>query len=150
MTPDEQDAEKRRVAQLSATEKETELRDLNRQLARLELLRGINTGELYTWTGKYKLLARNYGVPLMVYYGGVWFWMLVATYLVIDWGHVDVMALLFKLDHWTGYDISSQVRPEYGKLGLALVLNETLEVVRLPFVIVTVKPVMDRVFPTKY
>ena len=34
---------------------------LRREIARLERLRGINTGDLYTWSGRYRALARDFG-----------------------------------------------------------------------------------------
>jgi hypothetical protein len=55
MTEQEEEKEKARVAHVSPEEKDQELRALNRQLVRLERLRGINTGELYTWSGRYKV-----------------------------------------------------------------------------------------------
>ena len=55
MTEEEEEIEKARVSHLSAEVKDQELRELNRQLARLEKLKGINTGELYTWSGRYKV-----------------------------------------------------------------------------------------------
>jgi len=67
MTAEEEEIEKARVSHLSAEEKDRELRELNRQLARLEKLKGINTGELYTWSGRYKALMRDYGFPLFVW-----------------------------------------------------------------------------------
>lgn len=61
MTAEEEEKEKARVSHLSAEEKDRELRDLNRQLARLEKLKGINTGELYTWSGRYKVSFCDHG-----------------------------------------------------------------------------------------
>ena len=58
MTKEEEEQEKARVSHLSPDEKDAELRKLNREIARLETLKGINTGELYTWTGRYKALVR--------------------------------------------------------------------------------------------
>ena len=68
MTTEEEEAEKERVSKLTAFQKEMELRDLDRQIAKLSMLRGINTGELYTMRGKYKALARDYGFPFMGWY----------------------------------------------------------------------------------
>jgi len=150
LTKDEEEEEKSRVASLSDFAKEQELRKLNREIARLEMLKGINTGELYTWSGKYKALARDYGMPLLVWYWGVWGGTFVLSYGAIDLGGVDVMSIMMKLDVWTGWDISANIKPEYGKIGLALALNEVLEPIRLPVVIMTVKPVMDRLFPPKF
>lgn len=150
MTPQEEENEKLRISQLSPTEKDMELRQLNRQIAVLEKKRGINTGELYTWSGKYKALARDYGMPLMVWYWAIWISTGILCYTTITLFDVDVMYLLQQIDLRTGYAISEQVNPEYGKIGMALVVNEIIEPIRLPIVIVTVKPVIDRLYPPKY
>lgn len=52
------------------------------------------------------------------------------------------MAVLQKIDMYTGYDISSHVDPTLGAIGLAVALNEVIEPIRLPFVIMTTKPVV--------
>ena len=54
------------------------------------------------------------------------------------------------MDARLGWDMASKVDPEMGKIGMTLVINEVIEPLRLPIVIVTVKPVMDRVFPPKF
>jgi Protein of unknown function (DUF1279) len=150
MTPEEEENEKLRISQLSPEEKDMELRQLNRQISILEMKRGINTGELYTWAGKYKALSRDYGMPLIAYYWVVWIGTGLVCYTTITVFDVDVMYLLQQIDLWTGYSISEQVNPEYGKIGVALVINELIEFVRLPIVIMTVKPVIDELFPPKY
>lgn len=150
MTPAEEEGEKQRVAKLTPFAKDQELRALNRELARLEMRRGINTGELYTWTGRYKALARDYGMPLMVWYWAVWSTTAVLSYGAITLLDVDVLYLLAQLDVRTGWDLAGKIDPEMGKIGMALITNEVLEPIRLPAVIVTVKPVMDRFFPAKY
>ena len=147
---DEEEREKARVSHLSPDEKETELRHLNREIVKLETIRGINTGELYTWTGRYKSLVRNYGLPLFVYYWTLWATMGGVVYLGIDFGGLDAMALLERIDSNLGWSLSDKVDPQLGKMGVALILNECLEPVRLPFVVVTLKPVMDIVSPPKY
>ena len=60
------------------------------------------------------------------------------------------MALLERIDSNLGWSLSEKVDPQLGKMGVALILNECLEPVRLPFVVVTLKPVMDIVNPPKY
>jgi len=150
LTQEEEDKEKARVSHLSTEEKEKELRQLNREITKLETLRGINTGELYTWSGRYKALVKNYGFPLFVYYWTLWTTMGVSIYLLIDFGGFDAMSLLDKIDTYMGWSLSQKVDPQLGKMGLALVVNECLEPVRLPFVVVTLKPVMDVVSPPKY
>jgi hypothetical protein len=150
MTGDEEEREKARVSHLSPEEKEKELRHLNREIVKLETIRGINTGELYTWSGRYKSLVKNYGFPLFVYYWALWATMGGVVYLGIDFGGLDAMALLERIDSNLGWSLSEKVDPQLGKMGVALILNECLEPVRLPFVVVTLKPVMDIVNPPKY
>jgi hypothetical protein len=150
MTKQEEEYEKERVAGITASQKDQELRKCNREIAKLEMLKGINTGELYTWSGKYKALARDYGFPLIAWYWAVWGSTCVMCYGAIHVGGVDAMALLAQIDAKTGFELASKVDPDVGKIGLAVIVNEFLEPIRLPVVIVTVKPVMDNFFPPKY
>jgi hypothetical protein len=150
MSKSEEEEEKERVKQLTPFQKDQELRKHNREIATLEMQKGINTGELYTWTGKYKALARDYGFPLVAWYWAVWGSTCVVCYTAIHVGGVDAMALLAQIDMRTGFDLVSKVDPSVGKIGLAVIVNELVEPVRLPLVIVTVKPVMDQFFPPKY
>jgi hypothetical protein len=149
MTKDEEENEKKRVESLTPFSRDQELRQLNRDIARLEKLRGINTGELYTWTGRYKTLARDYGTSLVVYYGVAWTATAVLCYGAITVLNIDALALLAQLDAKTGWDLCSKVSPEMGKIGVVLILNELLEVIRLPLVVLTVKPVIDKLYPPK-
>jgi Protein of unknown function (DUF1279) len=150
MTEEEEKQEKQRVAGLTAFQKDQELRQLNRQIARLEKMKGINTGELYTWSGRYKVLARDYGMPLVAWYWAVWTSTAILCYGAITVFDIDTIALIAQLDAKTGWDLVSKVDPEMGKIGMALIANEALEPIRLPVVIVTVKPVIDRIYPPKY
>lgn len=150
MTDEEQEKEKARVLHLSPEAKEQELRQLNRDISRLEMLRGINTGELYTWSGRYKALMRDYGFPLFVYYWVTWTSMGVLTFLAIDVGGIDAMQMISNVDNYTGWSLATKVDPQLGKIGLALVMNEMLEPVRLPFVVATLKPVMETINPPKF
>ena len=150
MTKEEEEQEKARVSHLSPEEKDQELRSLNRQLAKLETLKGINTGELYTWSGRYKALMRDYGFPLFVYYWCCWTVMGAGVYLAIDVGGFDAMELLARIDAQFGWSLTEKVDPQLGKIGLALMVNEVLEPVRLPFVITTLKPAMDTISPPKF
>lgn len=150
LTPSEEEAEKQRVSALSAFQRDQELRKLNREIAKLETLKGINTGELYSWRGRYKALARDYGMPLLVWYWAAWTSTFALCYGCIELGNVDAMALIAQMDAKLGWDMASKVDPEMGKIGMALLLNELVEPIRLPIVIVTVKPVMDKFFPPKF
>lgn len=150
MTAAEEEAEKARVQGLTAFAKEQELRRLNREIARLQMLHGINTGELYTWTGRYKVLTRDYGFPMLAWYGALWATSAAAIYAAIEVGGVDAMALVAYVDSYTGWNVVSHIDPTMGKIGLTMVVNEMIEPLRLPVVILTVKPVMDRLFPPKF
>lgn len=150
ITPEEEEEEKTRVASLSSFQKDQELRKYNREIARLEALKGINTGERYTWSGRYKALARDYGMPLVAYYWVCWGVSFVGCFGAITLGGLDAMAIVAKADTMTGWDLTSKVDPELGKLGVTLVLNELIEPIRMPLVITTVKPVMDQFFPPKF
>ena len=140
---DEEEKEKQRVKLLSENQKSMELKELDKEIARLNTLRGINTGELYTFRGKFKALARDYGIAFMAWYWIVWTSTAGLTYAAIEVGGVDVMALLGRLDVWTGYDISSKVDPTIGTIGLTVAVNELLEPLRLPIVVFTTKPIVD-------
>ena len=150
MTASQEEAEKLRVAALTLEQRDYELRQYNRQLAVLQMKRGINTGELYTWAGKYKALARDYGMPLLIWYWTIWATTGIVCYGTITLFNVDTIYLLQQLDAQTGFHLSEQVNPEHGKIGMALIVNEIIEPIRLPIVIVTVKPVIDQMFPPKY
>jgi len=139
----EEEQEKERVARLTNFQKEMELRDLDQQISRLNTLRGINTGELYTFRGKFKALARDYGIGFMVWYWTIWSTTAALTYATIKVGGVDAIVLLAKLDGYTGYDISSKVDPALGTVALSLAVNELLEPLRLPIVVLTTKPIVN-------
>eukprot|EP00567_Pseudictyota_dubia_P003336 CAMPEP_0197434696 /NCGR_PEP_ID=MMETSP1175-20131217/2392_1 /TAXON_ID=1003142 /ORGANISM="Triceratium dubium, Strain CCMP147" /LENGTH=183 /DNA_ID=CAMNT_0042963515 /DNA_START=174 /DNA_END=729 /DNA_ORIENTATION=+ len=139
----EEEEEKARVASLTPYEKEMELRELDEKIARLNTLRGINTGELYTLRGKFKALARDYGVGFMVWYWCIWTCTCALTYAAIEIGGVDALALLARVDAWTGYDMSARTDPALGTIGLTIAVNELLEPLRLPIVVSTTRPVVD-------
>jgi hypothetical protein len=142
MTKEEEEAENARVSKLTAFQKEMELRDLDRQLAKLSMLRGITTGELYTFRGKYKALARDYGFPFMAWYWVVWSSTFALSYSAIQLGLIDTMAVLQMLEGWTGFAITAHVDPTLGSIGLAVALNEVIEPLRLPIVLWSTKPVV--------
>ena len=143
MTREEEEAENERVSKLTDFQKEMELRDLDRQLARLSMLRGINTGELYTLRGKYKALARDYGLPFLVWYWVVWSSTFCVSFTAIQLGLVDTMEVYHKLEVLTGLQIFAHVDPTLGTIGLAMALNELLEPLRLPIVLYTTKPLVN-------
>lgn len=140
---DEEEKEKQRVNLLSENQKSKELKEFDKEISRLNTLRGINTGELYTFRGKFKALARDYGMAFMAWYWIVWTSTAGLTYAAIEVGGVDVIALLARVDVLTGYEISSKVDPTIGTIGLTVAVNELLEPLRLPIVVFTTKPIVD-------
>ena len=145
ITQEEIDLEKERVSQLTDYQKTLELRNIDTQLKRLQTLHAINVGELDTFKGKYKALVRDYGLPFMAYYWVVWACTFGAVYVSIDIFGVDAMAILENIDVRMGWSLADKVDPTVGNVGLAVVANEFLEPIRLPFVVFTVKPVVDRI-----
>jgi len=150
LSEDEEKKEKERVAGLSKYAKEMELRDLDKEIARLNTIRGINNGELYTFRGKFKALARDYGIGFMIWYWTVWSTTCALTYASIELGNVDAIALIAKADGLIGFDLSSKVDPTLGTLALTLAVNEMLEPLRLPIVVLTTKPVVEAFSPRHY
>lgn len=149
-TDDEKEKERLRVSSLTPFQKDQELRQLNRKIAKLEVLRGINTGELYTWSGRYKQLSRDYGMPMMMYYFGCWSITGLSILGLIQVSGIDTMTWIETVDSYMNWNIASKVDPQMGKIGMTLLLNELIEPIRLPIVILTVKPVVDRLFPPKF
>jgi hypothetical protein len=143
LSKEEEEKEKARVASLTDYEKEVELRALDSKISHLNTLRGINTGELYTLRGKFKFLAKEYGMGFMVWYWTVWCSTAVLTYGAIEVLDVDAIALLSRVDNFTGLDIANKVDPTLGTIGLTVAVNELIEPLRLPIVVFTTKPVVD-------
>lgn len=146
LPPDEEQAEKARVDSLTSYQREMELRQLDTDIARLETLRAINNGELYTLRGKFKMLSRNYGMGFLAWYWTVWFSTAGLSYLAMELGGVDPMMVASKIEMWMGWEattITGRLDPTLGEIGLVVAVNECLEPIRLPFVVVTTKPVVN-------
>ena len=146
LPPEEEQAEKERVAALTPYQKEIELRKLDNELARLQTLRGINTGELYTLRGKFKMLSRDYGMGFLAWYWTVWFATAGISYAAIEVGGVDPMIVAAKVENFLGWEpnaIAGKLDPTLGQIGLVIAVNECLEPLRLPLVVMTTKPVVN-------
>ncbi len=146
LPPDEEQAEKERVASLTQYQKEMELRQLDSELARLQTLRGINTGELYTLRGKFKMLSRDYGMGFLAWYWTVWFATAGMSYVAIEVGGVDPLMVAAKVESFLGWErdaIAGKLDPTLGQIGLVVAVNECLEPLRLPVVVMTTKPVVN-------
>ena len=150
MTPEEEQHEKARVASLSPHQKNEELMALDQQLALLQMKRGINTGELYTMRGKFKALTRDYGLAFMAWYWTVWTTTAGLVWVGIEVGGFDAIQLLAQVDDYMGWSLSQHVDPRVGTIGLVLAVNELLEPLRLPLVVMTTKPVVNLVYAASF
>ena len=74
----------------------------------------------------------------------------VGTYAAITVGGLDAMDIIGRFDQFTGFELAQKVDPALGKIGITLVLNEAWEPIRLPFVVATLKPIMETISPPKY
>eukprot|EP00551_Chaetoceros_affinis_P009543 CAMPEP_0203672406 /NCGR_PEP_ID=MMETSP0090-20130426/8389_1 /ASSEMBLY_ACC=CAM_ASM_001088 /TAXON_ID=426623 /ORGANISM="Chaetoceros affinis, Strain CCMP159" /LENGTH=152 /DNA_ID=CAMNT_0050537717 /DNA_START=172 /DNA_END=630 /DNA_ORIENTATION=+ len=141
LAKDEEEKEQKRITLPSST------------MQKIKSLHGINnnsnsnnnTGKLHTTQGKtsMKALAQEYGLAFAAIWTGVWCFTGVLTYGAIELGGVDAVALVAKADSFTGYDFSSKIDPTYGKIGVAIVLNELMEPLRFPFTVSITKPIVD-------
>lgn len=143
LSKEDEDKEFERVKLLSQSQKDKELNELDKEIARLYSLRGINTGDLNTFRGRFKALARDYGIAFMAWYWVVWTSTAALTYAAIEVGGIDAIALIAKVDNLTGFEISQKIDPAVGTIGLTLAVNEMLEPLRLPIVVFTTKPIVD-------
>lgn len=146
----QEELEKDRVARLSAHQKNLELKALDEQLALLHMKRGINTGELYTMRGKFKALTRDYGLAFMAWYWTVWTTTAGLVWLGIEVGGFDAIELLGQVDVYTGWTLSQHVDHTVGTIGLVLTVNEFLEPLRLPLVVMTTKPVVHFLYSASF
>lgn len=152
LPPEEEKEEKSRVDSLTPYQKEIELRKLDQELSKLNTLRAINTGELYTFRGKFKMLSRDYGMGFLAWYWTCWFGTAGLSYLAIEVGGVDPIMVAHKIESFLGWEydaIAGKVDPQIGMVGLVIAVNECLEPLRLPFVVLTTKPVVN-FFTKKY
>jgi len=150
LTDDEIAQEVQRVSTLSNQQKDLEVRQHNRDLARIELLKSILDGTHNTLRGRYQRLTKQYGLPMLVWYWVVWTSSLGIVYGAVQVLGIDGVQLLQQVDGYTGWQLTHKVDPQLGTIGLALLVNEVLEPIRLPVVLFTTKPVVDQLFPPKY
>lgn len=152
LPPEEEQAEKLRVESLTPYQKEMELRELDAKLQKLNTLRAINTGELYTIRGKFKMLSRDYGMGFLAWYWTCWFATAGLSYAAIELGGVDPLIVANKIEMFLGWEnnsLAGRLDPTLGQIGLVVAVNECLEPLRLPFVVFTTKPVVNA-FSKKY
>jgi len=143
LSDDDIEFQQSRIQSLSTYAKTLEMRRVDTLLKRLNTIRDIHTGEHNTWKGQFKALARDYGMGFMIYWTGVWMATGAGCYFALEMGGVDAMDLLAKLDATTGTDLSSKIDPTLGNVAVAIAVNELIEPIRLPFVVLTVKPVVN-------
>lgn len=96
---------------------------------------------------KLRELRANYGRGFLVYWTGAWTGTGLALWGAVEWGGVDCLESLSRIDAALGSDfepyVTRHVNPKLGNAALVLAVNETLEVVRLPTVIATTPTVVN-------
>lgn len=85
----------------------------------------------------------------MVYWTCVWLLTGGGCYLALQYGEVDALLLFAHLDDLTGLSTAQQLSPEMGNAAAAVAINEMLEPVRLPFVVVSTPTVVDTLLGRK-
>jgi len=92
------------------------------------------------------MLSRDYGMGFLAWYWAVWFSTAGLSYAAIELGGVDPLMVAAKIETLVGWEpmsISGKLDPTLGQIGLVVAVNECLEPLRLPFVVVTTKPVVN-------
>ena len=82
-------------------------------------------------------LSRDYGLSFVVYWTGLWAVTGVATYAGIVYGEVDVISYIRLFDEYAGWSLAERIDPRLGDIAVAVAVNEMMEPVRLPFVVMT-------------
>jgi hypothetical protein len=129
--------------QLDPEARKKEFDELQGERDHLQLLLQELGGRKLSTTGRYQQLVQRYGLPFLGWYWVVWSASGAVVYGAIEILGADAMLYIEQWDAWTGWGIQSHVDPEWGTIGLAVAMNEILEPLRLPFVLVTVKPLID-------
>jgi hypothetical protein len=143
MSPAAETVEKLRVNGLTVAQREAEEEYLTAMVSNLEHRKGINSGEAYSMKGKFKTLSRDYGFPFMVYWTGVWLLTGVGCYTAMEYGGIEALPLIHHVDQLTGFDLASKIDPTVGNIAVAGVVNEMMEPIRLPFVVMSTPFVVD-------
>jgi hypothetical protein len=149
LTPQEESDEKDRVAtRLTKVDRSAEEKRLDALISALNQRRGVLTGDLYTYRGKFKAYSRDYGFPFMCYWTGCWVATGAVTYGAIAYGDFDALTIICRVDGLFGTNIAANIDPTLGNVAVAIAVNELLEPIRLPFVIATT-PTVVRFFTNK-
>ena len=101
-----------------------------------------SSSQSLSWRQRSVQMTKKYGFPFAVYWWGAWFVTLPLCLGLIEVLDVDGLALVNQIDSAARYcgldaDLSSRVDEQHGRYATGFVLNEVLEVVRLPVVLAT-------------
>ena len=102
-----------------------------------------------SWFQRLKQQGKKYGIAFVIYGTVLWLGTLVGCYYfmiseVLPWQDIVKGLKRIPVLHPNIVDLD-KAKPENGKLALAVVLNESLEIVRLPFVVLTIRPLVSLV-----
>lgn len=144
--PDQVQVQRLAAEALPAEERKIQLAAVDVQLKELQKQRDILSGDAFTYRGRSKIIARDYGMPFLVYWWGCWVVSGFVCYGAVKLGGVDAIALVGRFDDLVGTSLSSRLPddldPVYGHVAMAFALNECLEPVRLPLVLATTPMVL--------
>lgn len=87
-----------------------------------------------------KDLLKKYGIPFAVWYSSLYFGGIATLYILFESGIFGENAVidLIKMTPLENYVDLSKIDSKHGNLGAAVVVNELMEVIRLPFAILTI------------
>ncbi|GMH98132.1 hypothetical protein TrST_g6748 [Triparma strigata] len=131
------------LSSLTPSEKSTEKESIEKSLHSLQTRLSLLTLESSTFRGQLKSLTRDYGFPFLVYWWSLWGVTGIICYGSISFFSLDVPSLLKNIDTLINIDVSGRIDPDLGEVAVAVAVNELLEPVRLPFVVVTTKKLVD-------
>lgn len=93
---------------------------------------------------KAKVVVKEYGIEFMVYWTAVWGVTGIGIFAMLHTGIMDGMQLLHVIDNTFDLTLAERVDPSLGNIALAFALNEMIEPLRLPCVVVSTPAVVKK------
>jgi hypothetical protein len=142
----EDKTERAAVESLEPEERKRRLEDVNAQLRTLQRQRDVLSGDAFSMRGSAKIIARDYGFPFVIYWWACWSVTGVGIFGAISMGGLDPFSLVAAFDGVAGTSLveflPTDLDPLFGNAALAVALNELLEPVRLPLVLLSTPAMM--------
>lgn len=90
------------------------------------------------------MVVKEYGIEFMVYWTAVWGVTGIGIFAMLHTGIMDGMLLLHVIDNTFDLTLAERVDPSLGNIALAFALNEMIEPLRLPCVVVSTPAVVKK------